>query len=257
MAFMYRKICLLSLWLWLPFSYADDITYLVIQKQSEPLQIITEDGFHSGVITDLVREIFRDSEHRLQIEAMPFKEIQRRVAAGEYNNWLIYGARDWSPPQNINLTSTPVFTARHRLLVAKNSNFDYLRIDSLFDETLALLVGFDYPGLDSYLASGAIDDVRMVAYRRVFMELLSRRRLAGFVEMDSRLRYQLKQVREQGMRVAEQDFTFHDFSAVIPDYDIHLALDPAMPAHIQQFIDQRLRLLRRDGTVQAIMASYR
>jgi len=236
---------------------AEVINYLVVQKQSEPMQIASDDGTHSGVISDLVREIFRGSDHQLTIQMMPFKKMQRRVREGAFKNWLVYGSPGWSPPQNINLSPTPVFTVRHSLLIAKNSDFQYSGLDSIFDKTLVLVVGYDYPGLDPFLAHGDIHDVRMVQYKRIFMELLSHNRFAGFVEMNFRLRYQLKRAQELGMRISAEDFTLADFSDVIAPYNVHLAMDPAMPEPIQAFIDRRIQALRKDGTIDEIMARYR
>lgn len=236
---------------------ADVIHYLMVQKQSEPMQISTDKGEESGVITDLVREIFHDSPHQIVIERMPYKKIQRQIMARKYTNWIIYGSPAWSFPQNSNLSPTPIFTARHSLLIPINSKFKYTGLDSILGKTLVLIVGYNYPGLDPLLERGEIHDVRMVNYKQVFMELLSRDRFTGFVEMNFRVQYQLKRVREQGMKISEQSFTQADFSEIIPPYDIHLAMDPNMPEHLQTFIDQRIRALREDGTLKEIMASYR
>lgn len=236
---------------------AETIDYLVIQKQNEPMQIVTNDSYHSGIITDVVAEIFKDSEHSVVIHAMPFKAMQPAIDAGKVHNWLTVGSKNWSPPQNINLTKKSILTEKSILLLSKKSNFSYRNIESLFDKTLVLIVGFDYPGLDTYLANQQIHHVRLVNYKRVFMELLSSNRFAGFVETDVRARYQLNTAHQQGMRVSAQDFNRIDFSDVVAPYDIYFASDPNMSPALKNFIDSRIERLHKDGTIEEIISRYR
>lgn len=236
---------------------AEVINYLVIQKQNEPMQIIRDDVDHSGIISDLVHEIFKNSEHTVNIKAMPFKAMLPLIESGAVSNWITYGSKSWSPPQNINLTKTTILTTKVNLLVAKKSGFNYNGIESLFDKTLVLIVGFDHPGLDSYLNNQQIHNVRLVDYKRVFMELLLSNRFAGFVGTDVRLRYQLKNAQQLGMRVSANDFNQFDFSDVIAPYPVHLSLDPGMPPSLQTFIDNRIQQLHKDGTIETILNRYR
>ena len=253
----YRPLLALVGWLLTHALIAEEINYLVIQKQAEPMQIVDDNSLHDGLITDVVTEVFKNSPHTVNVHAMPFNSMQRRILNGEFSNWLTYGAPGWDSPQNINLTPTPLLTVKQSLLIPAKSPFEYTDAESLYGKTLILIVGFNYPGLKPYLNDGRIKDVRIVDYKRIFMELLTGDRFTAFVAMDFRSRYQLKRVQEQGIRISEQDFRRVDFSNVMPPYTVHLAVDPSMPKEIQTFIDHRIQALHHDGSIEKIMDRYR
>ncbi|WP_101757237.1 ABC transporter substrate-binding protein [Oceanicoccus sp. KOV_DT_Chl] len=238
-------------------AQADIINYLVIERQAEPFQIQDGKGAHSGIITDITREIFKGSDHQINIISQPYKNLQRMVEAGEVNNWLTYGATDWSAPGNINLTENPIFNIRQELLVPKKFGFQFSGIESLLGKTLILIVGFDYPGIDEYIARGEINAVRMTQYKKIFMELLFRDRFTGYLELNTRLDYQLMQVEKPGGRIMPEDFYRYDLSAISPGYDIYFARDPRMPNDIQTLIENRIVELHQDGTIEQILDRYR
>ncbi|MFT5880436.1 MAG: polar amino acid transport system substrate-binding protein [Moritella sp.] len=69
--------------------------------------------------------------------------------------------------------------------------------------------------------------------------------------MQSRIKYNLKQ---QSRDIG--NYQLQDFSSVIPNYPIYLALDPKMDKKIQYFINKRLKELHASDSISEIINQY-
>jgi len=229
---------------------SETLNYLVIEEQAAPFQIIDESKQNSGIISDLLFKIFDSSSYQIHVKSYPFKRMVKTINAGLHPLWITYGSSKWQAPQNLNLSECSILTVKHILLPPKGQTVALSGIDSLLGKRVILLFGFDYPNLDEYLASKQILELRAMSYSSAFKALELNRGL-GFIEMESRIKYNLKQ--EGGNY---NDYNSVDLSSIIPQYDIRFALSPQMPEKIKRYIDDRCDQLKRSGEFQQIVNQY-
>lgn len=229
---------------------AESINYYVIAKQAMPFQITTDNNEHSGIVSDIVSRIFIDN-YTINYHTYPFNRMISELEAGTDKNWITYGSPNWGGVQAANLSDMPIYTVSHSILTNSKSNFTYRDLKDINDKVFVLLYGFDYPSLQPLIDSGKIKELRVKDYGAAFRILDKMPDDAVFIEMTSRIKYNLKiQSREL------KNYTLQDFSSLIPSYPIYLALDPNMDSDIQKFINQQLSILSDSGTLTEIINRY-
>ena len=232
-------------------GYAKTINYVVIDNQAKPFQIEENSSNHSGIITDIVNEIFKDSGYEVKFHTLPFNRMMKMLSTGKIKNWITYGSPSWGGVQAEHLSRLPVYHVEHKLVTNPSYSGEVDKVEDLFGKTLILLHGFDYPGLEPYLKAQTIKEIRVKNHDSAFRLLKRLSDKAGFVEMSLRIEYNLKLTnRDPGM------FLQKNFSTVISDYDIHLAMDPDMEFSFDSFVNDRLAVLTKDGTLKRIVDSY-
>lgn len=230
---------------------ASDLAYMVIEKQARPLQIEQYGYEHGGIVTDIVHRVVSGSGHSLTTHTLPFKTLIAELEAGRHINWITFGSPSWGGVQAANLTEKPLLTVNHALLTTHENPLKFANIRDLYGKTAVLLEGFDYPGLEEHIRPGGVRVVRVKNYPLAF-KMLDRLGSRGFlVEMELRIRYNLKQ---EELDVA--DYKLQDFSAVIAPYQVHLAMSPNMPDELQQHINGRINQLHQSGELEKIVAKY-
>lgn len=233
------------------YALAADFAYMVIEKQARPLQIERYGYEHTGIVTDVINKIFSGSEHSVNTHTLPFKTMIAELEAGRHINWLTFGSPSWGGVQAANLTEKPLLTVDHALLTTADNPLTFNNVRDLYGKTAVLLEGFDYPGLEEHIRPGGVRVVRVKNYPLAF-KMLDRLGARGFlVEMELRIRYNLKQ---ENLEVAQ--YKLQDFSSVIAPYDVHLAMAPTLPEPLKQYINQRLTQLHNSGELEKIAAKY-
>ncbi|WP_097460740.1 substrate-binding periplasmic protein [Mangrovitalea sediminis] len=232
--------------------YASTINYLVVQSRSEPFQVANAGKSAGGIITDIVQAVFAGSAYDLRVRVLPVNRLIFTVNKGVFNNWVAYDAKPWPHLKRRELLiNEPLFRVHHVALTCRR---DFPKLSSLRDLAglqLAVLKHFDYLGLDKARQAGLVREVGVSDYESgIRMAALGR--VDGFVEMDIRLRYHLKHWKGQRPTCLHRV----DFSAIIPDYDIYLAVDRNMPSEDRRFISERLSVLKANGTIDRIVERY-
>ena len=74
---------------------ANKIDYYVIAEQARPFQIETKGADHSGIVTDIVKEVFKDSDHQLNYHTYPFNRMISILSSQDQGNWITYGSPHW------------------------------------------------------------------------------------------------------------------------------------------------------------------
>lgn len=228
----------------------ETINYYVIAKQAKPFQI-NEENKHSGIVTDIVKEIFKNSEYNIDYHTYPFNRMISILEAGGKPNWITYGSPSWGRVQSENLSAIPIYTVKHVLVNSQKNTFDFRTMADIENKVIVLLHGFDYPQLAPYFARGDIEELRVKDYRAAFRIIKKLPGDTAFVEMESRVRYNLSQ-----QKLNESDYSILPFSTVIPDYPIYLAFDPNMDKDLQAFINLRLKELKISGKINNIVENY-
>ncbi|KXO07636.1 ABC-type amino acid transport/signal transduction system [Moritella sp. JT01] len=229
---------------------AESINYYVIAKQAMPFQITTSSEKHSGIVSDIISRIFVD-HYIVNYHTYPFNRMISELKAGREKNWVTYGSPNWGGIQAENLSDMPIYTVRHSILTNAKSDFFYHNLKDINDKVFVLLYGFNYPSLQPLIDSGQITELRVKDYAAAFRILDKIPQDAVFVEMTSRIKYNLK---IQGRDLNQ--YKLQDFSALIPNYPIYLALDPKMDKDIQTFINQKLSDMSDSGSLTEIINRY-
>ncbi|MGR5063987.1 substrate-binding periplasmic protein [Photobacterium sp. DNB22_13_2] len=229
---------------------AEAVNYYVIAKQAEPFQIESGNS-HEGIVTDIVKAVFEQSQYNIKYHTYPFNRMITLLEAGEEANWITYGSPNWGGVQAKNLSDSPIYNVQHVLVSSKASPFNFNTMQDLEDKVIVLLHGFDYPELMPYIKDGAVDELRVKDYSAAFRVINKIPGDTAFVEMESRIKYNLKKQDQD-----KANYILQPFNTVIPDYPIYLAFDPKMDEELQAFINKRLNILRSTGKIDIIVKKY-
>ncbi|UTV29789.1 substrate-binding periplasmic protein [Photobacterium atrarenae] len=230
---------------------AGSINYYVIAKQATPFQIEEGKNNHSGIVTDIVKAVFEDSPYNINYHTYPFNRMISLLEAGGEPNWITYGSPEWGKVQSENLSEIPIYTVKHVLVSNHNSTIRFESIADMQQRIIVLLHGFDYPQLLPYFEQGEIEELRVKDYQAAFRIINKFPEYAAFVEMESRVKYNLAKLNE-----TLTNYQIQPFRSVIPDYPIYLAFDPKMSPKVQKFINQRLKELKSSGRMDDIIHQY-
>ncbi|MDD1783150.1 amino acid ABC transporter [Enterovibrio sp. ZSDZ35] len=230
---------------------AASIDYYVIQGQSEPLQIQEDGENHRGIVTDIVQKALKGSKYQLNIHTYPFNRMIAELAKNQQANWVTYGSPLWGDMQAANLSEYPILEVEHSILSGAKSEFDYQTTDDLEDKVAILLFGFDYPGLDKKIQSGDVSEIRVKNYDSALRVVDRLKGTGGFVEMDLRLQYHLKQ-----LGFTREDYKLQKINNMIPNYQIHIAFSPGIDPEIKAYIDDRIKEMKDNNELQEIVANY-
>ena len=230
---------------------ANKIDYYVIAEQARPFQIETKGADHSGIVTDIVKEVFKDSDHQINYHTYPFNRMISILSSQDQGNWITYGSPHWGKVQSENLSEEPIYTVRHNLLFSSKKPIDYTKASDLSGKVVVLLMGFDYPELEPYFASGEVQEMRVKNYQSAFRVVDRHPGEMVFVEMGSRISYNQNQLNLDKSLYAQQGF-----NDVIPDYSVYLALSPTMDKEVQDYINKRLKILKKQGKIDEIIKKY-
>ncbi|NOH71162.1 ABC transporter substrate-binding protein [Vibrio pectenicida] len=233
------------------FASANKVDYYVIAEQARPFQIETKGADHSGIVTDIVKEVFKGSEHQLNYHTYPFNRMISILSSQDQGNWITYGSPNWGKVQSENLSEEPIYTVRHNLLFSSKKPIDYNQVSDLKGKIVVLLMGFDFPELQPYFASGEMQEMRVKNYQSAFRVVDRHPGDMVFVEMDSRIIYNQNQ-----LNLDKKLYSQQDFNDVIPDYSVYLALSPTMDKEVQDYINKRLKVLKKQGKIDEIIKQY-
>ncbi|OEF48263.1 amino acid ABC transporter [Enterovibrio norvegicus] len=227
------------------------LDYYVVQDQAEPFQIQDKGTNHHGIITDILYKALEGSKYTLDIHTYPFNRMMAEMSSNQHRNWVTYGSPLWGDMQSANLSIQPIFDVEHSILSSTNSTFTYKNPEDLDGKVAVLLLGFNYPGLDGEIESGALSEVRVKNHQSAFRVVNRLKDIGGFVEMDLRLQYHLKR-----LGFTNKDYKLESISNVIPNYGIHIAFSPGIDHEIKEFIDNRLEEMVKKNEIEVIIAKY-
>lgn len=233
------------------FASANKVDYYVIAEQARPFQIETKGADHSGIVTDIVKEVFKGSEHQLDYHTYPFNRMISILSSQDQGNWITYGSPNWGKVQSENLSEEPIYTVRHNILFSSKKPINYNQVSDLKGKVVVLLMGFDFPELQPYFASGEIQEMRVKNYQSAFRIVDRHPGDMVFVEMGSRITYNQNQ-----LNLDKKLYSQHGFNDVMPDYSVYLALSPSMDKEVQDYINQRLKVLKKQGKIDEIIKQY-
>lgn len=233
------------------FSFAEEVNYYVIADQARPFQIEQNGQKHSGIVTDIVSAIFADSDYIVNYHTYPFNRMISILETGGDSNWLTYGSPSWGRVQSENLSNKPIYTVKHVLVSSNKAPFVFNNIQDIRGRSIILLLGFDYPDLIPYFDNGTLNEMRVKDYDAAYRVVQRTPKDTAFVEMESRVMYNLKR-----LDLPLEEYQIQPFNAVIPDYPLYLAFSSKMNPEVQAFINRRLSELITSGEIDKIIQKY-
>jgi polar amino acid transport system substrate-binding protein len=232
-------------------AWCDEINYLVVEDISKPFQITENNESKGGIVSDIIDEIFKDSEHTITSHVLPLKRLYKLVKSGEIKNWIAYDAKVWNAlSQWGNFVEEPLFSVNHTYLTCQqNAPIKITSSKDIETRNLAIIKNFDYPELTQLQQTGKLNLTSVEGYQQG-IKLAGLNRIDGFVEMELRLRFNIQQ--EQ---LNKPCFRFINMSQVIPEYSIYLTIDKNNNT-LNNFAEQRIKELKEAGTINSILDRY-
>ncbi|MFM2588114.1 substrate-binding periplasmic protein [Vibrio sp. TBV020] len=227
------------------------VNYYVIANQAQPFQIEENGENHSGIVSDIVEEIFSGSDYSLAYHTYPFNRMISVLEAGGEENWVTYGSPNWGKAQSEHLSDLPIYQVKHSVVTSAKKTFIYEDLSSIKDKGIVLLLGFDYAELNPYIEKGELSEIRVKNYEAAFRVIQRLPDDTAFVEMESRVKYHLNR-----LGLNQEDYRVDNFSEVIANYPIHLAFSGEMKPEIKAFINQRLAEMKENGSLEEIISRY-
>ncbi len=239
-------------WLCYTSAWSDQVNYMVVEEISRPFQITDNSNSKGGIVSDLVDEIFKDSNYTLKYHVLPLKRLYKMIESGEIKNWIAYDAKVWNALSEWgDFVDVPLFSVKHAYLTCQPG--PPMQINSANDiraHNVAIINGFDYPELTRLQKQGDIQLQTVKSYQQG-INLAGLNRVDGFVEMELRLRYNM-----QKESLGKPCFQFIDMSRIIPTYSIYLSIDKRNNNGLNQFTEQRIKALKKAGTVDSVLRRY-
>lgn len=231
------------------------LTYFVIENQARPLQIENDGLQHRGIVSDLVFQLSQDLNIPLDVVALPFKRMLQQMKSPSSKNWIAYGSPAWRAknPESVQsncLFPVPILNVSHSLVTRKDQAVVVDSVQSLFDQRLITLHGYNYPVLADYFDQGMIQKLDVKNHQSAFKAVAARRGL-GFVGMNIRVAYSFSVG-----GIPRSEFELHDLSFLIPSYPIHLSYDCNMDADLQAKLIEHYQYLQERGQIDVVVARY-
>ena len=237
-------------------SSASELTYLIIANQAEPFQINSSNyQANSGIISDVVAALANKKNLTITTHVMPFKRYVHEIEKNTYTNWISYGSPLWRLEkqhwaQNKRLSKQALFRAHHSLVQRHDDPTHYAEVEDLFGKTVILLKGFDYPGVMPFIKTGQIKKVDVKSHQSALKALTSKRGDV-FIEMDSRIRYALKQ-----HNIDRSSLKLSDVPLITPSLDIHLSFGDEVSQDTIDWIDDQIIIMKANAQLEAIINRY-
>jgi polar amino acid transport system substrate-binding protein len=233
------------------------ISYLILGSTVEPLMITKpDDPMAGGIITEIVELIFENSGYEIVPKVMPWKRMIEELRTGD--DWINYGFPVGNEPGiPLEFSETPVMAFNHVAITLKSNHFNIDRVSDVAGRVAILVENFHYPGLDPHLdkplvgkGSGEIKTVRAFTPKGT-LRMLQHERGDVVFGFHARMLYNIK---DTGLLLNE--LRFQDASAIIPSQPLYLTMSSQQPAKVKKLINDGLKRLAADGTLERILQKY-
>jgi hypothetical protein len=233
------------------------LTFLVLADTVEPLMVTSDnDPMAGGIVTDVVREIFKDSRQIVLPLVVPWQRM--KVEMRSRDDWIMYGSPSQCRPEaDCAISLQQIVSFEHVLVTLADVEPKPSGVEDLFGKRLLLVENFHYPGLDRYLStpmdingSGEIQDIRAFTPASA-LKMLRHQRGDAYVDWRLRVLYNLP---EAGLNVDQVHLA--DFSKIMPTQGIHLLYSSKIPAETALTINTRLAAIIENGTLSRIVQAY-
>ena len=223
---------------------------------SEPLVIVKKTRVR-GIVTDVVRQIFRETDYELQPRPMPSDKFRRLLESGMDVNWITYGSPKWQRKTTVadiyQYSDKPLFDLRYSLLSSRPAA-RIEEIQDLIGHRLVLIQGYLYPELEPFLSQdsqkkGIIP--YFVTSRSDALNMIRERRADYFLSGTKRAHWTL-----HSLGYSHDEVAMQDFSHQIPAQPVHLAFNKDAPEELKNLINRRLDELLATDLLPRLIRHY-
>ncbi len=232
--------------------YAKPINYLVYGNAAEPFQIMTSDGLLGGFITDVVNEVFEQSDIELLPITKPIKRIKREMIQGEAKRWIAYALRSWKS-EGVwgDTTFASVDLLQYHLSLGYKKTPENIELNRLGQSGVVWIQGFRYPGADEFAERYGFHFQR-VKNHLAMLKMVEAGRTQFFMEHAPRMRHVMKQ-----LDIDSNHYDFYSLEEEIPPTSITLLMSNDLGEEVIAFVNRRLLAMTRAGRVQELAQRYK
>lgn len=224
-------------------SYSNDkIEVIYYKSHNPPFQF--NNKHQTGFITQIIQSLSKIGV-TFKPKTLSFKKMIKEMSTSKAH-WISYGSDSWVGAQSTSLSEISLWKVKHVFFTLKSNKLE--GIPSLFDQTLVLIDGYDYPGLDSYINKGLIHKVIRVQNPELAILSVLEGNADVYPDMQERINYYLNK-----METNHEKFTLNDTANIIPEYEIKLCFSKNFPPLIKADIEIMLRNMRRLNEFESFM----
>lgn len=225
-------------------SVSDPIQYLVYGSAGEPLQILGNNPFGQGLVSDVVQEVFRPSTYEVTTVVKPLKRIKREMQYGQAKRWITYALRSWKKEgvwENATFADVDLVPYALSLVYYDKNHHTPFHLKDLNQRNVVWLQGFKYPGAllfrekhnFSYLrASNHLSAIKMIEADRA----------PYFMENEARIRFAMMR-----LGISADDYSFVPLNTEIEPTGITLLMSNDLSEKTRAFVNRRLQELQQSG----------
>jgi polar amino acid transport system substrate-binding protein len=221
-------------------------TEIIYYKSHNPPFQFDNNEHEIGFITNIIQSL-PNVGITFKPKALSFNRMIKEMSTSK-EHWISYGSNLWVGAQSTSLSEITVWKVKHVFFTLKSNKFD--GIQSLFDQTLVLIDGFDYPGLDSYINKGLIQKVIRVKTPELAILSVLEGDADVYPDMLNRVQYFLNK-----METNKKGAILHDKDNIIPEYEIKLCFSKHFPPLLKADIEIKLRNMKRLNEFENIMSN--
>jgi polar amino acid transport system substrate-binding protein len=236
---------------------AGKVTYLILAETVEPIMIVRDgDPMAGGIMTDIVKLIFENSEHTVEPLVLPWQRM--KIEFSKRDDWITHGFPESFGSQiSYDMSDLPAFPFNHSAVTLKDSGITISGLDDLVGQTLILVENFQYPLLDEFIemagngrTDGSVGVLRAFSPKGT-LEMLRHGRGDVVVDWQARIIYNLP-----AAGLEYEDLKFHDATNIVPTKNIHLIFSKHQPQEIRSLINQRIGQLTESGQLYQLVEEY-
>ncbi len=235
-----------------PLSWAQTLNYLVVDELSRPFQVTEKSESKGGIVSDIVNEIFQQSPYQINTKVLPIKRLYKQLADHADGLWIAYDAKVWNSLIKWgNFIEEPLFSVSHSFMTCMNTPQKITSNADINGMRVAVLKNFDYPEMEALAKQNRIT-LEPVSGYGPGINLSKLKRVSGFVEMDIRLRYNVRALNDEA-----NCLRYINMDKIIAPYDIYLSVAKSAPPELSKFIKQRIQEMKAKGEIKAILKRYK
>ncbi|MGH1373966.1 MAG: hypothetical protein ACRBBW_18140 [Cellvibrionaceae bacterium] len=228
------------------------IHYLVYGTAAEPFQITSADGLSSGFITDIVDEVFEQSDIALTPVMKPIKRIKREMIQGEAKRWIAYALRSWKS-EGVwgDTTFASVDLLQYHLSLGYKKVSGEVELPRLKDSGVVWIQGFRYPGANEFSDRYGFQFQR-VKNHLAMLKMVEAGRTQFFMEHAPRMRHVMKQ-----LDIDSDRYGFYSLEDQIPPTQITLLMSNDLGDEVIDFVNRRLLAMKESGRILELARRYK
>lgn len=236
---------------------ADVIEYLVYGNSAEPLQIIQPDGLVSGYVTDVIDEIFSQSELSVIPVIKPIMRHRLAMENGQAKRWIAYGLNSW---RQQNVWQNAVFADVDLLPYALSLGYkdvgqwppqpDVVDLTELSEQGVTWIQGYKYPGVEAFNQRYQFQFDR-VKNHAAMVRMVEAGRVKYFMEHAPRMKYVMRKI-----GVDSETYRFYSLADEVTPTAITLLISRDVGIEVIAFINRRLRAMSDSGQLKELAKPY-